>query len=61
MMELGDAAGDILEVELGLSVDEPGFAAVRPENRQFQSNLEVPVVKAGSPGILTLKKKALSS
>ena len=38
MMELGDTAGDILEVELGLSVDEPGFAAVRPENRQFQSN-----------------------
>jgi len=38
MMELGDTVGDILEVELGLSVDEPGFAAVRPENRQFQSN-----------------------
>ena len=38
MMELGDAAGYVLEVELGLSVDEPGLAAVGPENRQFQSN-----------------------
>ena len=38
MMELGDAAGDVFEVELGFGVDEPGFAAVGPENRQFQSN-----------------------
>ena len=38
MMELGGAAGDVFEVELGLSVDEPGFTAVRPENRQFQSD-----------------------
>jgi hypothetical protein len=48
MMELGGAAGDVFEVELRLSVDEPGFAAVRPENRQFQSNC---IEMAGRRGI----------
>ena len=48
MMELDDAAGDVFEVELGLSVDEPGFAAVRPENRQLQSNC---IEMAGRRGI----------
>jgi len=38
MMELGGAAGDVFEVELGLSVDKPGLAAVRPEDRQLQSD-----------------------
>ena len=48
MMELGGAAGDVLEMELGLSVDEPGFSAVRLENRQFQSNC---IEMAGRRGI----------
>ena len=38
MMELGAAGGDVLEMELRLCVNEPGFAAVRPENRKLQSN-----------------------
>ena len=37
-MELGGVAGDVFEVELGFSIDKPGLTAVRPENRQFQSN-----------------------
>jgi hypothetical protein len=36
MMELGGVAGDVFEVELGLSIDKPGLTAVRPENRQLQ-------------------------
>jgi len=38
MMELGGVAGDVFEVELGLSIDKPGLTAVRPENRQLQSD-----------------------
>ena len=38
MMELGDAAGDAFKVELWFSIDKPGLTAVRPENRQLQSN-----------------------
>ena len=40
MMELGDAAGDVFEVKLRFCINEPGFTAVRPENRQLQSNCE---------------------
>jgi len=37
-MELGAAGGDVLEMELRLCINEPGFATVRPENRKLQSN-----------------------
>ena len=38
MVELGNAAGNALLMELRLSVDKPGLTTVRPENRQLQDN-----------------------
>jgi len=38
VVELGNAAGDVLQMELRLGVDKPRFTTIRPESRQLKSN-----------------------
>ena len=38
MVKLCDAAGYVLQVELGVRINKPRLAAVRPKYREFQCN-----------------------